>query len=191
MRIIVVTDIFGQTPALLNLAESIKADSIIDPYSGEDKNFINEASAYEYFSTHVGLDNYVELLTTELAASTEQIILIGFSIGASAIWQLSAEHAMKDVTGVKQAICFYGSQIRKATDINPKFATSLIFPTLERHFDVQALAQVLSVKTNVNIEIVNYLHGFMNSHSDNFNISAYNNHLARLLTIVDCYCPKS
>jgi len=191
MRIIVVTDIFGQTPALSNLAESIKADSIIDPYSGEDKHFINEAAAYEYFSRDVGLEKYVELLTTELQTSEQETILIGFSIGASAIWQLSAEQTMKNVTTVKQAICFYGSQIRTATDINPKFPTTLIFPTVERHFDVQALAQELSVKTNVNIDIVNYLHGFMNRHSDNFNIIAYNNHLARLLTIVDCYCPKS
>jgi hypothetical protein len=49
----IVTDIFGITPALEELAGAVvSVTAIIDPYSGKEMNFGAESLAYEYFMIH-------------------------------------------------------------------------------------------------------------------------------------------
>ena len=55
-----------------------------------------------------------------------------------------------------------------------------MFPKSESHFDVAELMKKLEVKPNVNIAQVEYLHGFMNKHSINFNNVGYQEHIALL-----------
>jgi len=171
MNIILVTDIFGKTPALVKLSEELNAKVIVDPYGGVDMAFKDEAKAYSYFMENIGFDDYLSILLKKTESITSASTLIGFSIGASIIWKLSE---MLSVKNVNRAICYYGSQIRNFKEVSPQFEVDLIFPKKEFHFDVLELQNELSRKKNVNTSKVEYLHGFMNLYSTNYNQTAYN-----------------
>ncbi len=177
MSTILVSDVFGITPALLTLKEQLGADTIIDPYEGQSMAFDNEAQAYAYFVKTVGLDCYVEILLKAMQSFDSQVTLIGFSVGAAAIWRSSVKN--KGVS-IKQAFCFYGSQIRNFTEIAPYFKIHLVFPKSELHFDVLKLMQQLTSKANVEITQVEYLHGFMNYCSTNFDGVGYQQYTTSL-----------
>lgn len=171
MNIIIFTDVFGITPGLIKLQDELGANTIVDPYQGKMMNFDNEAHAYSFFITNIGLDSYFSIVSNVLASINRHSTLIGFSVGASAIWSSSL---CKKNHFIKEAYCFYGSQIRNFTKITPDFTINLIFPEQELHFDVCNLIKVLEVKNKVDIVKTKYLHGFMNVYSDNFNEQAYN-----------------
>ncbi|MCB2149426.1 MAG: hypothetical protein KQI81_23300 [Deltaproteobacteria bacterium] len=175
MHRIVVSDIFGKTSELEELCNSLKARvEIVDPYSGKFMCFKKELEAYEYFMANVGIQAYAELLLEKLASVSNPTTLIGFSVGASAIWKVSGNH---NVDFIKNAICFYGSQIRNHTEVNPCFNIDLIFPTSEPIFSVGELANTLSKKSCVAVHNTPYLHGFMNSLSKNFSHVGYNEYI--------------
>lgn len=180
MNKIIVTDIFGLTPALLRLAKAIKAETIVDPYGGNVMSFTNETQAYEYFTTHIGLDAYVAVLSNLVKTCTDEKVLVGFSVGAAAIWKLSALISAKKAKTITHAICYYGSQIRHMNQVSPKFQVRVVLPASEPHFDVVALSQTLALQSKVSITHVDYLHGFMNELSTHFNLSGYEEHLALL-----------
>ncbi len=177
MKNIIVSDVFGNTPALIALGNAINADVIVDPYLGKQMSFKDESQAYTYFTANVGIDNYLKILLKKIEESSGECTLIGFSVGASIIWQLSQLTSIKISNTVKYATCFYGSQIRHMTELSPSFEVKLIFPKKEPHFDVSALQQVLASKQNVTTMQVGFLHGFMNSHSNNFSHVGYKEYL--------------
>jgi hypothetical protein len=174
MNIILVSDVFGKTPALMKLSEELNANIIVDPYDGINMNFKNEEEAYSYYINNVGLDKYLSKLLEITMSISSVTTLIGFSIGASVIWKLSENSAVKNIKG---GICYYGSQIRNLKEINPLFEVELIFPKMETHFDVLQLQSELCKKQNVKTMKVNYLHGFMNFYSINYNQVAYKEQL--------------
>ena len=180
MRSIIVSDIFGKTTALVKLARELDADAIIDPYNGKNMNFSSEVQAYEYFTQNVGIESYLEKLLKIVKESTSECTLIGFSIGASIIWKLSDKALSPHNQKVKKAICYYGSQIRLSTEVSPIFKISIIFPKWEPHFEVTAIKKILDKKDNVTTKHVNFLHGFMNIHSSNFERIAYYEHMKYL-----------
>lgn len=176
MRYLIVSDVFGRTKALEQLASELSASvDIFDPYHSQEMGFENETDAYEYFIKNVGFEKYAEELSSIIQRYSEKLCLIGFSVGASAIWTVSSQ---KKLTFVSEAICFYGSQIRKQQSTFPQFPVRLIFPAAEKHFSDLILA--LSTKEHVAIIKTSYLHGFMNSHSENFNQSAYKKYIQYL-----------
>jgi len=177
MSIIIISDVFGVTPALLEIADKLGVCSIIDPYQGQIMEFKNEADAYSYFIKNVGLDNYLSILLKTIESNKHPVTLVGFSVGAAVVWRLSE---IKDDNIIKQAFCYYGSQIRKFTKIEPCFKINLIFPASEPHFDVLELQSSLSTKKNVTIKKVKYLHGFMNYHSSNYSEHGYKEHIELL-----------
>lgn len=179
MTIILVSDVFGKTPALISLSEELNADTIVDPYNGVDMGFKSESDAYSYFTEQVGLDLYLAKLLKVIQSGSTSRTLIGFSIGASAVWRLSEKVPSNFV---KRAICFYGSQIRHYSELNPGFEVELIFPKSEPHFDVCELQANLSKKQNVKTIKVDYLHGFMNYYSSNYNQVAYQDQVNWLCT---------
>jgi len=180
----IVADIFGVTPALIALGRTINADIIVDPYGGKVMNFDNEAQAYHYFINNVGLDAYVNKLSKIMKECADRAIIIGFSVGAAAIWKLSASTDIEIIKRVKCAICFYGSQIRHLTTLSPNFDIQLIFPKNEAHFDAQALVERLANKKRVTAVQVDFLHGFMNYHSSNFNQAGYTVYIKLLQQIL-------
>lgn len=182
MNTIVVSDVFGKTSALISLSKELNASIIVDPYNGADMGFKSEAEAYVYFIENVGLDAYLAALQKTIESTSPISTLIGFSVGASAIWALSDKVSSNQV---KQAICYYGSQIRNLTEVNPKFEIELVFPKSEPHFDVKELQDDLSKKQNVKTTMVEYLHGFMNYYSNNYNQAAYNEQVELLWSHVN------
>jgi dienelactone hydrolase len=181
MNTIIVADIFGKTTALDEIAASISHEvEILDPYNAEVMNFRDETEAYRYFSTEIGLEAYAALLLETITAKTGPIMLIGFSVGAAAIWKISQLAAASHVAS---AIGFYGSQIRYSADITPLFPVKLIFPAAEPHFSISALIGTLSNTDKVQIQQVNSLHGFMNRHSQNFDTADYEQFMKELSAI--------
>jgi dienelactone hydrolase len=177
MSKILVSDVFGVTPALLEIAKKLGACSIIDPYKGQIMDFDNEADAYSYFVKTAGLDNYLSTVLKALELIESPITIISFSVGASVVWRLSE---IKDHNLIKQAFCYYGSQIRNFTKIEPRFKINLVFPASESHFDVLELQNNLSTKNNVTTKKVKYLHGFMNYYSSNYSEYGYTEHIELL-----------
>jgi dienelactone hydrolase len=150
-----------------------QADSdigIIDPYNGIHHHFETQAHAYDYFMKQVGLKKYQAILKDRLIPSGPGIVLIGFSVGASAIWGISHLSSLKQV---QKAFCFYGSRIRQNTWINPIFDMELIFPEQEPHFDVDNLINCLQKKDQVTCTKTTGLHGFMNELSPHFDPGCY------------------
>lgn len=180
MEMILVSDVFGVTPALLDMANKLKPCIIVDPYEGQMMDFQNEKEAYAYFVKAVGLDNFLSILNHVLLPIEHPVSLVGFSVGASVIWRLSA---IQNGNFIKQAFCYYGSQIRNFTEVEPNFPIQMILPRSEPHFDVTKLQNHLSLKSNVITRKVNYLHGFMNYFSNNYNQIGYLEH-------IDILCSK-
>ena len=173
MNLIIVADIFGKTPALEKLCSNLPgATRIIDPYDSVFMDFKNEEQAYKYFIKNTGMKKYTDTLCQAISSESDQ--LIGFSVGACAIWLLSEHEISQNISG---AVCFYGSQIRDATDLFPKFPIKVILPKQEELFSVKELSSKLELKQNVKIHQSRYLHGFMNVYSKNYNQTAYNHYL--------------
>ncbi|MFT5729973.1 MAG: dienelactone hydrolase [Desulforhopalus sp.] len=180
MNRIVVSDIFGRTHALEEICSIFSGNTeIVDPYNGKFMEFQDECEAYSYFMNNVGLDKYCDVLLDKIFRTPHTVQLLGFSVGASVIWQLSENVSPSKVLG---AVCFYGSQIRKLANINPGFQIKIVLPAKEDTFSVADLARILSQKKNIKIYESDYLHGFMNKKSNNYNLSGYNQYLQWLQT---------
>jgi len=168
---VIVSDIFGATPALEALAGAIGPDvAIIDPYGGKTMGFSGERRAYDHFMAHVGIRAYEKILSSHLADISRVSVLIGFSVGAAAVWGIS-QTLTPEKTG--RAVCFYGSQIRHATHVVPHIPITHIFPEMEPGFSVDDLAAALAGKKNVTVHKTAWLHGFMNPLSQNFSRTGY------------------
>jgi len=171
MKTIIVSDIFGRSSALERLCAALQSEAIIvDPYEAVVMNFENEKQAYIHFSRTVGFDGYVHILKECVRAQETEVFLIGFSVGAAAIWAMSANAT---VPNVKKAMCYYGSQIRNHLDSVPAFPVGLVFPAMEKHFSVEEVMAKLSGKENISLRQVPYLHGFMNELSVNYDRQGY------------------
>lgn len=171
MHFIFVSDIFGRTKALERMVFALtNSCEIFDPYNSRVMDFQNEQEAYRYFSSQITIEQYANELVELVTSLGKPVTLIGFSAGASAIWKASA---MDKLENAISALCFYGGQIRFDKEIKPRFLTQLIFPAQEEHFCVAKLITELSNKQNVTIQQVEYLHGFMNEHSLNYDEAGY------------------
>ncbi|MBE7214268.1 hypothetical protein MK852_12385 [Shewanella benthica] len=171
MKVLIVSDIFGKTDALKKIALALSCSvEIFDPYHSEIMNFRDEKQAYDYFSSEIGLEKYTQALLDHINECHEPVYLIGFSVGAAAIWNIS-NHEMANK--VSKATCFYGSQIRNKKLVKPRFLIDLVFPISEHHFSVNELIVGLNGTDKVSIRQVSFLHGFMNKYSENFDQKGY------------------
>ncbi len=64
-------------------------------------------------------------------------------------------------------ICCYGSRIRDYMDVIPKCPTLLVFAKYDS-FDVDSISYQLSRKQNIQIEILDANHGFIDIYSNNY-----------------------
>lgn len=174
-HILIATDIFGYTSAIDQLKERLAplcgAVHIIDPYGAKHMKFHDESEAYEAFTQLCGLENYAKACIKTLdALSNENVILIGFSMGASALWK--ALDGRKDVK-IKSFFGFYSSQIRHFLDAKVHIPCTFVFPKYEKHFDVDAVIAQLLKHENITCLKTAYLHGFMNPLSLNYDAKGY------------------
>lgn len=185
MRLVVVSDIFGKTDAFVELAAEIgrgyQVVELLDPYGGSDHNFADEKKAYDYFQKHVGLKEYSKKLSELLATKTKTAChLVGFSVGASALWLNSDKPLFHSETKI---VGLYSSQIRNYLEIKPQVEVELYFPRYEEHFDIEEVIGKLEGYRGVRCFLTNYLHGFMNKKSPNYNKSGYMKYLEILQTL--------
>jgi len=178
VQTIIISDIFGKTQVLEGLTHLLCINSeIIDPYQGKSLVFTDENQAYQYFVENVGIEDYAKLIKDKLVSVKQPTKVIAFSVGASSVWQVSALIKNKNILDIT---CFYGSQIRHNVEVKPDIPMKLILPKYEEHFSINELAIKLRGKPNVMLEHCNYLHGFMNKLSVNFNEVGYCYYLKRL-----------
>ena len=185
MNLFAVTDIFGSTrylDELLNdLSSTYSSIEVVDPYNGEEIDFKNEDAAYNHFQKTMGLDNYSEYLYQRLNGKEDsQQIVLGFSVGASALWAIS--DALKLYKKTK-GICFYSSQVRNYLHVNPKIVIDFYFAKSESSHDINDVSRKLAKKDNVSCFNTEYLHGFMNRKSMNYNKQGYRKYLNHLESI--------
>ncbi|MCL6417678.1 dienelactone hydrolase family protein [Aestuariirhabdus sp. Z084] len=170
MRVIVATDIFGRTPAIEALADTLASQAlveIVDPYDGCPCNFKNEQEAYRHYTSVCGHDAYLERVIGGINGSREPCVLVGFSAGASVLWRAIAQGIPMLV---EHCIGFYPGQIRHHLDLQPNCPTTLVFPCYEQSFDVERAAQVLSAHEQVVCYQSVYKHGFMNPASLHYSV---------------------
>jgi len=177
LQLLIASDIFGRTADLEALADQLAqpnvAPLLVDPYGGEYRTFDTEAAAYAAFQREVGLGCYVQILKNAVAAVDGPLTMVGFSVGAAAVWALSDTPNLHPKA---RAFCFYGSQIRHLATVVPRIAIELFFPDTEPYFDVSDLMAGLS-RNGVVCHQTSYLHGFMNPLSVNFDAKAYAEYL--------------
>lgn len=139
-------------------------------------NFSSDENAYEYFSHNIGLEKYVKMVRDRISQINEEFEVLSFSMGGSAIWVLSEILCNKNIS---RAVCFYSSQIRYYPKIKPLIKMTLIFPKYEEHFCLQEMKNKIQDTKNVSIVQSEYLHGFMNKYSKNYNEEGYKKYLKK------------
>ncbi|WP_448547756.1 dienelactone hydrolase family protein [Thalassotalea fusca] len=174
-------EIYGITPEFIALCEQLPGRVIsISPYQDKDLIFEDEQQAYTYFMSRVGVEEYARkvihfiehTLQSELVQvqNAQPVNLVGFSVGASAIWLMGKQTLP---FSVNNAVLFYGGQIRKYLTHAPDFQSTIVMPEYEPHFDVRKLTQQLQQFSNVDVIGCDYLHGFMNKRSASFSNDGY------------------
>lgn len=163
MRVLIVTDIFGVTASVLSLANALMAEraqvEVVDPYDGKEKSFSREQSAYDAFLANCGHDSYFRKVQNAISSSLEELVIIGFSAGASAAWRNMESDWQSNIL---HFVGFYPGQIRYHLHIAPKYPCTIVFPKREEHFDVNDVSGILNEIDNVQCIITDYGHGFMN-----------------------------
>jgi dienelactone hydrolase len=156
-HIIIIHEIYGITKNLIELKEylerlgfSVSLPSLYqDNYVGTDEDI-----SYNKFYTQVGLDKSIDIINEVIQHNQgSEIILLGFSIGATIAWLHSTNIRINKVIGI------YGSKIRKFLNIEPMIQTYLFFCE-EKLFNVEELNRILNIKRNVSSSIIHGEHGF-------------------------------
>lgn len=168
MRVVFVTDIYGVNDGVRTIVTHLEnggADvSVVSPYRDDNLNFISEEQAYMTFLELCGHENYYR----KVLASIEQHdcnVLIGCSAGASAAWFACSRLADNNI---EHLLCFYPTRIRKYLRDKPNIPATIIFPSEEDLFSVDALARVLNKIQSVHCYTTAYQHGFLNPAVENY-----------------------
>lgn len=173
MKVLIVTDIFGVTAAVLSLASSLKDQQthveVVDPYDGNEKSFVDDQSAYEAFLTNCGHDSYFNKVQNAISSSLDELVIIGFSAGASAVWKNMESNWQSNIL---HFLGFYPGQIRHYLHITPKYPCTIVLPKREEHFSVSEVSSALKEIDNVHCIHTEFGHGFMNPLSYHFSNAA-------------------
>ncbi|MFJ6210386.1 dienelactone hydrolase family protein [Lysinibacillus sp. NPDC092081] len=136
---------------------SLYSDNRIFPYEQEQE-------AYEYFINEVGFDAPLERLTEKILGARShynEVLLIGFSVGATLAWRLST-------LPLQGIVCVYGSRIRQYLDVIPSCPALIILPSHEKSFDVHELKETLDTLPAVHTRQYLGQHGFMDCNNSNY-----------------------
>ncbi|WP_165742915.1 hypothetical protein [Pseudoalteromonas sp. Z9A6] len=166
MNYLIVSDIYGLTPALSKLSQAISSNLVIvDPYN-KIQAIESEKDSYNNFIQQCGHDKYTDKLLECFESLKVPTTCIAFSAGASAAWRAQL---LTGNTHLKKLIGFYPSQIRNYLALDANVPCEFIFPESESHFNVDEVIKALSTKASVKCYKTNFLHSFMNEYSTNFN----------------------
>lgn len=177
-RLLVAADIYGVTPALRALATDLGGDvELLSPWEGEGSPQATEQASHAAFVAGPGFDAYAERIA--LAAAGEPVMLVGFSVGATAAWLFAAgRHCHPD----SRLVLFYGSRIRNYLDLRPRCRVEAIFAEHEAAFDPHAVAAAIASETVRTVVVPGSTHGFMNALSPGYDAALAEGQLAALRT---------
>ena len=180
-ELLIVTDVFGNTPAVANFARQFSLPCLIAwPFSDAPTQFTTEKLAYHAFIARGGIASYSKQLASLLESHQASLrYAIGFSAGASALWINSATPAM---ASLQASILFYGSRIREHRDIQPQSPVRLIFSEQEAAFEPTELVSDLRQRGHAAEIVKNTRHGFMNPYSNGYCLKTQERFVSELVT---------
>ncbi|MFJ7917005.1 MULTISPECIES: dienelactone hydrolase family protein [unclassified Lysinibacillus] len=173
-KILILHEIYGVNDFIKMQAEAYSnANTTVECISlySDDKTFQyeQEQEAYEYFINEVSFDAPLDKLTEKiLEARThfDEVLLIGFSVGATLAWRLST-------LPLQGIVCVYGSRIRQYLDTMPSCPTLVILPSHEKSFNVHELKETLDTFPFVHTRQYIGQHGFMDSNNGNYHYRSF------------------
>lgn len=176
----IVTDVFGNTPAIANFARQFDIPSLIAaPRYVNQGQFPTEQLAYHAFIAEGGVAAYAEQVSQLMQAHQASLrFAIGFSAGASALWLNSESAAM---SGLEQAVLFYGSRIRDHREIKPHCPLRMVFAEQEAAFEPAELVRDLRQRGHDAELVKGSKHGFMNPYSNGFCLKTQERYLKELI----------
>ncbi|MBC3918840.1 hypothetical protein H8L32_15215 [Undibacterium sp. CY18W] len=180
--LLIVTDVFGNTPAIASFARQFPLPCLIaSPFSGETIQYPAETLAYHAFIAQGGVAAYADKLSRLIGDNQSSLrYAIGFSAGASALW-LNSENPV--MANLQQAVLFYGSRIREHRDIQPGCPARLIFAEQEAAFEPAELVSDLRRRGHAAELVKGSRHGFMNPYSSGFCLKTQERYLQELLEL--------
>ncbi|KOS66371.1 hypothetical protein AEA09_16610 [Lysinibacillus contaminans] len=135
---------------------------------GKVFSYAQEEEAYAYFIKEVGFDKPLTQLSQQLRtaiAKYKEVILIGFSVGATLAWRLST-------LPLHRVICVYGSRIRQYLGVQPSCPTLVLLPIHEKSFDVNNMKNALQHIHFVQTVQFAGEHGFMDECNRTFHLES-------------------
>ena len=155
--VIILHEVYGITENLRKLSLELEMNGYnvvlpslyLDDYEGTSEEY-----SYKKFFSEVGIDKGLNLLDKIIEENVDSnIIIIGFSIGATLAWLKSTDKRVKMIIG------FYGSRIRNYKNIITVVPVRLFFCN-EKDFDVNSLIRELEDKKDIKIGRIPGEHGF-------------------------------
>ena len=124
MKKLIVTDIFGCTDAVEKMASELNGDiEIVEPYADEKPSFESDSDAYRYFSEQVGFKQYCQRLVDAVEQCNQPVSLLGFSVGAAAVWWLSGQTLVNNVSAnYQRRVSFLWQSNSPSQRYCPKFS---------------------------------------------------------------------
>ncbi|MDD5934622.1 MAG: dienelactone hydrolase family protein [Clostridiales bacterium] len=172
--ILILHEIYGINPFIKEVCQQYLENGfdVFCPNLIKHQSFSYNQSeeAYRHFISNIGFDVYLDIEKTiqHLKAKYDKVFVLGFSIGATIAWRCSVNSMCDGIIGC------YGSRIRDYTDLNPNCPTLLLFAK-ETPFDVKSLSDRLKTKNLVETYEFSANHGFLDHHSQFYNIQASEN----------------
>jgi len=173
-KIFILHEIYGVNDFIKKQAETYSnASTTVECISLYSENTVftyeQEQESYKFFINEVGFDAPLKKLSEKLLEARTQyneVLLIGFSVGATLAWRLST-------LPLQGIVCVYGSRIRQYLDIIPTCPTLVILPSHEKSFNVHELKEALDTLPAVHTKQYKGQHGFMDYYNSNYCHESY------------------
>ena len=171
MKILVIADMYGTSPQLLQFASELAGDvSIITAGENSTSKINNKA--------HRSEANEQQHYANKVASKIRNLsphLLIGFGVGSSAAWQ--ALSMLQEANKPQQLIAFYPSHTLDVPVSQLACPVTFYFAQHEFDFDVTPIVTMLNSQKSVSCIRTRYQHGFMEPLSGHYDPCAYRHYL--------------
>lgn len=168
--IIVVHEIYGINHHISNVCRelfSLGYDVLCPDLYQRSQPFAydEQASAYNYFASKVGFTAAARQIQDLLCThrnTYRNILIIGYSIGATTAWLCSGSGLCDGIVG------YYGSRIRDFLYVRPTCPVLLFYPQREEAFEVGELIEGLQQTPLTEVKQMDGAHGFADPYSSRY-----------------------
>lgn len=188
MSVLIITDVYGDTPAIASLARQLPAPCHIIAPETSSTPFKNGQLAYQGFIAAGGVAAYADKIAQFLHNSAQRTTpsrhpnhpiqhVIAFSAGASAWWLQSALLPIP----IHSATLFYASRVRDHAELPSACPTHFIFAEHEEAFLPAPLVQQLRQQGHQAEIAPATQHGFMNPYAAGFSLKMQTRYILMLV----------